>query len=108
MKGPALILGALLALPLAAPADAAAMNSKTTNSAAYPKAPGGTPSASDKGKPIKTKGACKGSKCPAKPAPSGAASTEGTKPGGVRTPSTAYPGSPVKTPSTNTDGKAPR
>lgn len=103
-----MVVGTLLAFPLVAPAHADE-TAKKPNSAAYPNSPGGDPAAGDKGAPVETdKSACTGSKCPDKPAPSADATGEKAERGGIRTPSTAYPDSPVKTPATEQGGKPPR
>ncbi|WP_158807674.1 hypothetical protein [Beijerinckia sp. L45] len=96
----ALILGAALTLPLAS-------SRAETGSVAYPNNPSATPAANDGGKSIGTDPSCADAPCPAKPAASGGAgsATRSDQAAGIKTPASAYPGSPVKTPAA--DGKAP-
>lgn len=98
----ALILGAALALPLAP-------GRTETGSVAYPNNPSGTPAANDGGKPIGTDSSCADAPCAAKPAASGGTggATGSDQATGIKTPTSAYPGSPVETPATASDGKAP-
>ena len=116
-----LIAGASLMLPLVSPAFAAqsATPAEDANgkpgAVAYPDSPSGTPAATNKGAPVVTdKAACpSGTKCADKPAPSGQADSATTggdaaQSGGVRTPSTAYPNSPIKTPAAEPSGTAPK
>ena len=69
------------------------------DSTAYPKSPGGTPAADDKGKPVEPK-----SDAAAKPEPASKAATEGA-PASIGTPSTAYPGAPTNAPAASDGGK---
>lgn len=89
----------------AAPAAASAVG--------YPNNPQGTPQAQAGGAPVATDtAACPAAgRCAASPDVSRAADsgTTGTlQSGGVRTPSTAYPDSPVKTPAADPSGQAPK
>ena len=117
----ALIAGASLMLPLVSPAlgaqstTAGADPNGKPGAVAYPANPSGTPATESKGAPVVTdKAACpSGTKCPDKPAPSGQADSATTggdaaQSGGVRTPATAYPDSPIKTPAAEPSGTAPK
>lgn len=102
----------LTILPGSALADDATAK---TGAVAYPDNPSGTPQAQNNGAPVVTdKAACpSGSKCADKPAPSASADSATTggdkaQSGGVRTPATAYPSSPVPTPATVPNGTAPK
>lgn len=106
------ILSGLALAPGSAWADDA---SAKTGAVAYPDNPSGTPQADNNGAPVVTdKAACpSGSKCADKPAPSATADSATTggnaaQSGGVRTPATAYPDSPVPTPATVPNGTAPK
>lgn len=90
---------------------------ETAGSVAYPDNPSGTPQTENAGAPVATdKAACaSGTECPDKPAPAPSAAADpgstGVRPkaGGVETPSTAYPDSPVETPAADAaDGTAPK
>lgn len=103
------IAGALLALPLLAAGPALARHKhhghkghaaqENVNSAAYPRAPGGMPAASDHGKPVMPK-----ADPAAKPGPPAKASTE-QAPAKTSVPSTAYPDAPGGTPAAGDGGK---
>ena len=79
--------------------SAGAGDKEKVDSAAYPKAPGGMPAASDKGKPVEPK-----ADASAKPAPPAKATTEGTAQK-VGTPSAAYPDAPGGTPAPSDGGQ---
>ena len=96
------------------PGAAVAQEQAKPGSVAYPDNPSATPQAQNKGAPVVTdKAACaSATRCPDKPAASVAADTGSTgekvEPGVVKTPSTAYPDSPVKTPAAEPTGTAPK
>ncbi len=102
----ALLIGVLLSGAL----TLQALAQSPTGTVAYPKNPSGTPAATDGGGSIATGAPCTVVKCPDKPgAPGHAGDTAGNdQTAGVRTPTAAYPGNPVGTPATTTDGKAPK
>lgn len=90
-----------------------------TGAVAYPDNPSNTPAAANGGAPVVTDRAACGTagvgRCPDRPQPSASAGSVGSasdsetarQEGGVKVPSTAYPDSPVPTPATQPDGKAP-